>query len=192
MRQAGTLKMRKQQGFVLFIVLMVMMVVALFVVAATQSYNTEQRISANDTDRKFAQSLAQAALRAGEREVYALGRENIRFSSECAGGMCTAVGSVSPPDNLRISISGSPTVAAWERMCGNVLCVERNGKRYDVGGLNQNRDSRYIIEFIKFDAETGIEVYRVTARAKGKTANTVAWAQGYVRRRQNFVGYAEG
>ena len=36
-----------QQGFALFIVLMMMVAIALLVVAAMQSYNTEQRISTN-------------------------------------------------------------------------------------------------------------------------------------------------
>ena len=39
-----------QQGFALFIVLMMMVAIALLVVAAMQSYNTEQRISTNDAD----------------------------------------------------------------------------------------------------------------------------------------------
>ena len=43
-----------QQGFALFIVLMMMVAIALLVVAAMQSYNTEQRISTNDADRKLA------------------------------------------------------------------------------------------------------------------------------------------
>lgn len=53
----------------LFIVLMVMIVVVFLVVTAAQSYNTEQRISANESDRKLALSLAEAALREGEFQV---------------------------------------------------------------------------------------------------------------------------
>ncbi|MDU1535200.1 MAG: pilus assembly protein PilX, partial [Neisseria sp.] len=37
-------KASAQKGFALFIVLMIMIVIALLVVTATQSYNTEQRI----------------------------------------------------------------------------------------------------------------------------------------------------
>ena len=52
MRRPITLiKPDRQQGYALFIVLMMMIVIALLVVTATQSYNTEQRISTNDADR---------------------------------------------------------------------------------------------------------------------------------------------
>ena len=45
---------REQGGFALFIVLIMMIVIAFLVVAATQSYNTEMRIGSNDADRKMA------------------------------------------------------------------------------------------------------------------------------------------
>ena len=63
-------KASAQKGFALFIVLMIMIVIALLVVTATQSYNTEQRISTNDADHKFATTLAEAALREGENHIY--------------------------------------------------------------------------------------------------------------------------
>ena len=58
-RQITLIKPERQQGYALFIVLMMMVVIALLVVTATQSYNTEQRISTNDADRKFATTLAE-------------------------------------------------------------------------------------------------------------------------------------
>ena len=71
MRRPHTLIQSKsnQQGFALFIVLMMMVAIALLVVAAMQSYNTEQRISTNDADRKLAFSLAESALREGENSI---------------------------------------------------------------------------------------------------------------------------
>ena len=65
-------KASAQKGFALFIVLMIMIVIALLVVTATQSYNTEQRISTNDADHKFATTLAEAALREGEDYIYSI------------------------------------------------------------------------------------------------------------------------
>ena len=56
---------REQGGFALFIVLIMMIVIAFLVVAATQSYNTEMRIGSNDADRKMAMATAEAALRQG-------------------------------------------------------------------------------------------------------------------------------
>ena len=62
-----------QRGFSLFIVLIVMLVIAFMVVAGIQSMNTEMRISSNDADRKLAMSLAETALRTGEKNVGNLG-----------------------------------------------------------------------------------------------------------------------
>lgn len=71
MRRPITLiKPDRQQGYALFIVLMMMVVIALLVVTATQSYNTEQRISTNDADRKLTTTLAEAALREGENQIF--------------------------------------------------------------------------------------------------------------------------
>ncbi|STZ76738.1 pilus assembly PilX family protein [Bergeriella denitrificans] len=172
---------QRQQGFVLFMVLAVMMVVALFVVAAVQSYNTEQRISANDADRKFAASLAEAALREGERRAVTLDREGAVFTADCADGLCTAVGSSAPAGRNDIVIEGAPTVPAVSRRCGNALCLDNRSRRYNVGGLNTNKDPRYLIEFIRFDAETGEAVYRVSAQGRGRIANTAVVVQSYVR-----------
>ena len=70
MRRPQSIKMcSKPQGFALFVVLVMMIVIAFLVVAAVQSYNTEMRISSNDSDRKTAMQLAEAALRAGEAKV---------------------------------------------------------------------------------------------------------------------------
>lgn len=83
-----------QRGFALFIVLMVMIVVAFLVVTAAQSYNTEQRISTNESDRKLALSLAEAALREGELQVLDLEYDTdskVTFSENCGKGLCTAV-----------------------------------------------------------------------------------------------------
>ena len=59
----------KPQGFALFVVLVMMIVIAFLVVAAVQSYNTEMRISSNDSDRKMAMQLAESALRQGEAQI---------------------------------------------------------------------------------------------------------------------------
>ena len=83
-------KASAQKGFALFIVLMIMIVIALLVVTATQSYNTEQRISTNDADHKFATTLAEAALREGENHIYEIEDGKKPFTDDCAEGLCKA------------------------------------------------------------------------------------------------------
>ncbi|HGM2053702.1 TPA: PilX N-terminal domain-containing pilus assembly protein [Neisseria gonorrhoeae] len=174
-----------QRGSALFIVLMVMIVVAFLVVTAAQSYNTEQRISANESDRKLALSLAEAALREGEFQVLDLeyaADSKVTFSENCEKGLCTAV-NVRTNNNGNeeafgnIVVKGKPTVEAVKRSCpanSASLCIDNQGVEYKKGTGN----ARYIIEYL--GVKNGQNVYRVTAKAWGKNANTVVVLQSYV------------
>ena len=62
--------MTKQQGFTLYMVLILMAVIAILVLAGSQLLNTEMRLSTNDADRKYAFGLAEDALRNGEQYTY--------------------------------------------------------------------------------------------------------------------------
>ncbi|EMT1297991.1 pilus assembly protein [Neisseria gonorrhoeae] len=182
-----------QRGSALFIVLMVMIVVAFLVVTAAQSYNTEQRISANESDRKLALSLAEAALREGEFQVLDLeyaADSKVTFSENCEKGLCTAV-NVRTKDNGNeeafgnIVVQGKPTVEAVKRPCpaksgknSTGLCIDNQGVEYKKGTGNVSKMPRYIIEYL--GVKNGQNVYRVTAKAWGKNANTVVVLQSYV------------
>ncbi|ENS7321888.1 pilus assembly protein [Neisseria gonorrhoeae] len=182
-----------QRGSALFIVLMVMIVVAFLVVTAAQSYNTEQRISANESDRKLALSLAEAALREGEFQVLDLeyaADSKVTFSENCEKGLCTAV-NVRTNDNDNeeafgnIVVQGKPTVEAVKRPCpaksgknSTGLCIDNQGVEYKKGTGNVSKMPRYIIEYL--GVKNGQNVYRVTAKAWGKNANTVVVLQSYV------------
>ncbi|HGO6471660.1 TPA: PilX N-terminal domain-containing pilus assembly protein [Neisseria gonorrhoeae] len=182
-----------QRGSALFIVLMVMIVVAFLVVTAAQSYNTEQRISANESDRKLALSLAEAALREGEFQVLDLeyaADSKVTFSENCEKGLCTAVnvrtnnnGSEEAFGN--IVVQGKPAVEAVKRSCpaksgknSTGLCIDNQGVEYKKGTGNVSKMPRYIIEYL--GVKNGQNVYRVTAKAWGKNANTVVVLQSYV------------
>ncbi|HFB6860086.1 TPA: PilX N-terminal domain-containing pilus assembly protein [Neisseria gonorrhoeae] len=182
-----------QRGSALFIVLMVMIVVAFLVVTAAQSYNTEQRISANESDRKLALSLAEAALREGEFRVLDLeytADSKVTFSENCEKGLCTAV-NVRTNNNANegsfdnIVVQGKSTVEAVKRSCtaksgknSTGLCIDNQGVEYKKGTGNVSKMPRYIIEYL--GVKNGQNVYRVTAKAWGKNANTVVVLQSYV------------
>ncbi|HFC3948834.1 TPA: PilX N-terminal domain-containing pilus assembly protein [Neisseria gonorrhoeae] len=181
-----------QRGFALFIVLMVMIVVAFLVVTAAQSYNTEQRISANESDRKLALSLAEAALREGEFQVLDLeytADSKVTFSENCEKGLCTAVNVRTNNANEvsfgNIVVQGTPTVEAVKRSCpaksgknSTGLCIDNQGVEYNKGAAGVSKMPRYIIEYL--GVKNGQNVYRVTAKAWGKNANTVVVLQSYV------------
>ncbi len=172
---------------------MVMIVVAFLVVTAAQSYNTEQRISANESDRKLALSLAEAALREGEFQVLDLeyaADSKVTFSENCEKGLCTAVnvrtnnnGSEEAFGN--IVVQGKPAVEAVKRSCpaksgknSTDLCIDNKGMEYNKGAAGVSKMPRYIIEYL--GVKNGQNVYRVTAKAWGKNANTVVVLQSYV------------
>lgn len=169
-------KASAQQGFALFIVLMMMIVIAFLVVAVTQSYNTEMRIGSNDADRKLAMSLAEAALRQGESDIADLSRPS--FTQNCTNGLCAMAGAEARTQGE--ATIETDNVVAWDRLCGNENCMDNNGRTYSAGtDTAVSRPARYIIEFV--DAKTdGREIYRVTARAWGRNANTVVTVQSYV------------
>ncbi|HGM0357285.1 TPA: PilX N-terminal domain-containing pilus assembly protein [Neisseria gonorrhoeae] len=181
-----------QRGSALFIVLMVMIVVAFLVVTAAQSYNTEQRISANESDRKLALSLAEAALREGEFRVLDLeytADSKVTFSENCENGLCTAVNVWTNDANEEtfdnIVVKGKPTVEAVKRPCpaksgknSTGLCIDNQGVEYKKGTGNVSKMPCYIIEYL--GVKNGQNVYRVTAKAWGKNANTVVVLQSYV------------
>ena len=184
---------REQGGFALFIVLIMMIVIAFLVVAATQSYNTEMRIGSNDADRKMAMATAEAALRQGEGDISTL--KDPIFASNCAGGLCAAAASTAPSPNpikdtpqgtITVTIAGKDSaIVAWERQCGTTpaSCLENSGRTFAVPGAA--KAPRYIIEFINHTAATNTSIYRVTARAWGKNANTVVTVQSYVQASDN-------
>ncbi|ENW7685285.1 pilus assembly protein [Neisseria gonorrhoeae] len=180
-----------QRGFALFIVLMVMIVVAFLVVTAAQSYNTEQRISANESDRKLALSLAEAALREGEFQVLDLeytADSKVTFSENCENGLCTAVNVRNDANEEtfdNIVVKGKPTVEAVKRPCpaksgknSAGLCIDNQGVEYEKGTGNVSKMPRYIIEYL--GEKNNQNIYRVTAKAWGKNANTVVVLQSYV------------
>ena len=178
MRRPITLiKPERQQGYALFIVLMMMVVIALLVVTATQSYNTEQRISTNDADRKLATTLAEAALREGENQIFDIESKKTTFTAKCEKGLCSTPNVKSNGD---FTEEGNPTVDAWKRKCDKSLCIDANGTEYPLdkkSGIVNN--PRYIIEYLGKTTEGRI-TYRVTAKAWGKNANTQVVLQSYV------------
>ncbi len=178
-----------QHGYALFIVLMIMIVIALLVVTAVQSYNTEQRISTNEADRKLALSLAEAALQKGENKILEFDGKKVTFKANCLGtigdtatkGLCATPDAVVPAESSNAIAVEPSTGLAWERAEGNKLHIDINGHDVmDIKAENVSKNPKYIIEYISTDTSQGSMIYRVTAKAWGKNNNTVVMLQSYV------------
>ena len=178
-----------QQGYALFIVLMIMIVIALLVVTAVQSYNTEQRISTNEADRKLATSLAEAALQKGENSIINFDGKKVVFRANCLGtidgtetpGLCATPNAIVPIESNDLIEVENSTGNAWERMADKKLYMDENGQPVaDIQAENVSKTPVYIIEYISTNTSQGSTIYRVTAKAWGKNNNTVVMLQSYV------------
>ena len=119
-----------QGGFSLFIVMVIMLVIALLVIATSQSSNTEMRMSTNEADRKYAVSLAEQGLLDAEAIIKnwanssnQTARPNLVFKSDCADGLC-APEKDTYVDNQDVlfkydSKGTQSTIPAWERCQSN-------------------------------------------------------------------------
>ena len=141
---------QKQQGFSLFLVLILMLVIALLVIVTSQSANTELRISSNEADRKYAMSLAENGLNAAEEKLNELANgitaasasatstgssnKSVVFTANCKNGLCLpAEGTFETKDSEKPFEfgSGKATIAAWERCAddpGNSSTNDCQGK----------------------------------------------------------------
>lgn len=190
----------KQQGFTLYIVLVLMAIIATLVLAGGQTLNTEMRISSNDADKKYAFGLAEEALKAGERYALEtihptkiLAESSVQvtldelipdptvfftefvgagklFDVDCSDGLCAPAMEQSGGGG---SYADKP---AWKRE----VFVAGKSIEYPLDDANVSQSPRYIIEFLGPSADVSHTLYRVTARAWGRNATTEVTVQSVI------------
>ena len=170
MRRPITLiKPNRQQGYALFIVLMMMIVIALL--------------------------LAEAALREGENQIFDIEGKKTNFTKECKDGLCFTP-YVKYDGNFQTQENDNNIGDAWNRILPECIekdekdekkkkkpqkCIDVNGKKYSLGENSGIKKSpRYIIEYLGTNSADKRTIYRVTAKAWGKNANTQVVLQSYV------------
>ena len=153
----------KQQGFTLYMVLILMAVIAILVLAGSQLLNTEMRLSTNDADRKYAFGLAEDALRHGEQYAYtdvhkpkvledasikaaiASGSSQISdffgvvgagklFADGCVNGLCAP--SIESATAAGTSYSNTPAWERTENVAGkktSYFDIDNKSVEYDLG-----------------------------------------------------------
>lgn len=184
----------KQQGFSLFIVMVLMIVIAFLVIVTNQSSLTEMRTSSNEADRKLAFGRAENGLRTGEANIQRLVQNGqiVTFTDSCTNGLCLpAAGSFDAAhkkDPFNFSTAANPsTVQAWNRCRTDVKtsCEGRPGETVlddNAKTISDDGNARYIIEYLGMTETSGVqqEIFRVTAKAKGNNENTQVILQSYV------------
>ena len=190
-----------QKGFSLFFVMILMLVIAFIVIMTSQSSLTEMRSSTNEADRKFALSLAENGLRAGEFAIKAAfdAKPNVTtFTADCKNGWCLpakdSYSSNQSNDPFKFDTAAAPDIPAWERCAANTSkqassCV---GKTVLDAGCDasarckksNNGKTYYIVEYLGSRMDNvkaqQIDNFRVTSRARGNNDDTVVTLQSYV------------
>ncbi len=154
----------KQQGFSLFMVLVILVLIAVAVVAGTQWTNTELRSSSNTADRQFAVSIAEAAVRDAEAKLLdrlsSDSEDNKKdFDKDCKGGWCL------------------PNFETPHWTTSNAFSDDKSVE-FKVGE-NAHKNPRYIIEWMGKDNPESTNIYRITVRAWGKNDKTQVTIQVY-------------
>lgn len=194
-----TMKANKQQGFSLFLVMILMLVIAMLVIITNQSSLTEMRSSSNEADRKVALSRAEDGLRTAENDILGFESEYkktpatiVKFTDDCKSGLCQPAKGSFKSTNVKkpFAFNGSPNsgVEAWYR-CGpqskkpiTENCKDEAGQTVldsDNTSIKIDKNTNYIIEYLGID-ESNKEIFRITAKARGDNENTNVLLQSYV------------
>lgn len=184
----------KQQGFSLFMVMILMLVIAFLVIVTSQSSLTEMRMSSNEADRKMALARAETGLREAEMKIESIVNNNTasNFTDACLSGLCQpAKGSFDANRvNAPFAYSGSSasTIEAWHRCAANVNQNCRNKAGQTVLDSGNNRIltadgmGAYIIEYLGVSDTNNVEkeTFRITSKATGDNQETQAVLQAYI------------
>lgn len=192
----------QQQGFSLFFVMILMLVIAFLVIVTSQSSVTEMRMSTNEADRKYALSLAETGLQDGEyfiKNVVDAQTKTI-FTAGCTNGLCSPVkdsysnSHVNAP--FEFDKSTSSDYQAWTRCAANTAtanpdsCIgktvlDENCEAARTCKKTGDGKTYYVIEYLgaRTDSNsTGTEYdhFRITSRARGQNKDTMVTLQSYV------------
>lgn len=177
----GVFKMRnfglkQQSGAVLAIGLIMLLLLTLIGLTGTRVTGLEEKMAGNNRDRNLAFQAAESALKAGE--AY-LGSTTPLPAFDCTNGLYPYNGTGCAAPNVISTTAPLPSV--WENINWSTYSVAYSG------ALGISVSPRYIIEQMPCvdanndgdcsDAGVDQNVYRITARATGATADSVVMLQ---------------
>ncbi|MTD33162.1 pilus assembly PilX family protein [Paludibacterium denitrificans] len=179
MLQEQLIPLRKQQGAALLVAVIMLMVITILVVYGSQSLLTEQKVASNQNDKAIAFQLAELALKSGETYV-STNKPLSGFSDACkttpsTTGLCTT-SEVAGGTNARerANVFTGTYANMVSRQCTSCTI-----------GFSVSQQPRYIVELINSNytdpvtGNAGVALYRITARARGRSLNTQVTLQSY-------------
>ncbi|HEY4127444.1 MAG TPA: PilX N-terminal domain-containing pilus assembly protein [Gammaproteobacteria bacterium] len=172
----------RQQGVVLVISLLMLLVLTVLGLAATRSTALEERMTANQNDKEVAFESAEAAVRYGEGLLSAASQPNFSANANGAYDMSTMDKTVVYWNNSNIwTGTASEPYGNGVISAGQNLIVAGNGD----GSVTSNQPARYYLVFNSSASTTAAgstlstdqtfvpkNVYYIYARGFGMTPNT--------------------
>lgn len=161
----------RQQGAVLLVSLIILLIMTLLGVSAMNSTRLEMKMATNDQSRQQAFQAAEAALVAAETDLQTNGVTKSQlqdcaagtsscYESTCAGGLCFNGTYDAGADQYLcvLDTSNPPPVKPWRDATLNVFSTSGKHKTVDVEGIDS--PVNYIVEFLCYvdaDASDGVD-----------------------------------
>jgi type IV pilus assembly protein PilX len=185
---------RTQQGAVLVVALLFLVILTLLGTTAAQLSSLEERMSRNMRDRSIAMQAAELALRDAERDVLNVGAAQrgitgvANFTEDCGkstaattddglcyGGVQGFSAQVADGTDYKLTTQAGTTNVIDMTAAPSVAYGTFTGA---ANIPNLSAQPRYLLEGFKKSVNgTDTYFYRITARAQGVNSNTVVWLQ---------------
>ncbi len=185
------LNYRQQQGAVLVVSLIMLLIITLFGITGMQSTVLEEKMAGNMRNKSIAFQAAESALRNGEMDIDASDVSSLSFLAACTGGLCIPPASSSTPawedDNLVDWTGTTQTITYGDRLSATSIGTVATQPKYIIEKLNtpatttgQRFDASASAGYSS--AATKEEVYRITAKAAGGTTVASAMVQSVYKK----------
>lgn len=197
---------KEQDGSVLIVALVMLVVITLIGTASMRTSTMELKMVSSQRDRDASFVAAEAALKSAEVWLDGEGKPNIFqlvngcapadtcYEKTCAGGLCFD-GSFSPgTDKINCTVGGdntTPPIEFWSDSMRDVWNDDEKHRSVDVEGVSEK--VKYIIEFLCYvdtgdgtvfsslNPNEGLPLYRITALAEGDAKKSKVMLQSTYR-----------
>lgn len=178
---------KRQQGVVLLVGLIMLLLMTVVGLAAIRGSNLQETMAGNMRERQVAFQVAEAGLRQGENFIQQQNLEAMAFNGTVVPWQLPDMNQQPNQDSL-----GLPQVRAWDK---NDWTANANDAAVDLGDMNAGGPPQYLVERLEIPAQaqagaegSGIgvgsleqmqapEVYRLTSRGMSASTNSDAVVQ---------------
>lgn len=197
----------RQQGAVLLVALVFLLILTVAGVSAIRLANVEERMTGNFADRNVAFQAAEAALREAEEYIRSKNFADEAFYNgcvgtdcfvaDCTGGLCFS-GDYEADNTCTLAVPATPGAEVYQSAS---VWADDSGKHREATTGLDNVTARYLIEFrcygvkdadidpellndatLFYDATIWEPLYRITAFAVGRSQSARVMLQSTFRR----------